>query len=340
MALKAGYVGVKRWIYEKLQASTTKNTQDIADIWTDNNITGVKNFLPNNASSGTNNGVTYTVADDGTVSTANTATGYVEIPLFSWTKHGLDNAVDYFLTGCPAGGSATKYRLLLQFSNSADGSSPTNYIDYGEGVKVDDVSKTYWRAMINISSGQSAADLVFKPMLKLFENPDSTYASFALTNQQLTARTAMKAEALTIASNENFELSGSVHSIRRFGNICDIYSQFKCLTSDAAWTTLANAPKPYKGETVIIDVYPNGGVDTPIGALVSGTNGEFRLSGGKANKYYNVHLMYICEDAAGISRGASDQRSLDADPAERSLEVEEPEVVKKSTKKTTKKEVE
>ena len=163
MALRAGYYGVKRWLWDKLQSVPDK----VEGLIENTDIAGVKNFMPNNAVSGTNNGVTYVVGDDKSISTSNTATGYVEIPLFSWTKHNLNNSVDYFLSGCPAGGASTKYRLLLQFSNSADGSSPTNYIDYGSGVKVDDVSKTYWRAMINISSGQSANDLVLKPMLSL-----------------------------------------------------------------------------------------------------------------------------------------------------------------------------
>ena len=331
MALKAGYVGVKRWLYEKLQATTAKNVKDIADIWDVNEIAGVHNYLNINDIKA-KSGATITLGTSGFTSVVSSA---------SWSGaeyvRPCDPGVEMVLSLDTAITSGVTY---IAVQGSSDGTNYTNVktsavLTASGSVKLEFNTGTYTSLKVifyTTNATVTACNVTISNiLLKRAEDPSNDITPFALTNQQLTARTAMSAETLTIAENENYALSGSVHSIRRSGNICEIYSQFKCLTSDAAWTTLASAPKPYKGESIIVDIYPNGGVDTPIGAMVSGTNGDFRLSGGKANKYYNVHLMYICEDAARLSRGVSDTREASPEVIE-----DDPEPVTKTTRSTKK----
>ena len=167
---------------------------------------------------------------------------------------------------------------------------------------------------------------------------DDAISALAAVTSANTSKLTPGTATLTISENENYSLSGTVHVVRKFGNICELYSQFKCLTTDAATTTLnGDIPKPGNDEGVFIDVYPNGANDTPINVQITATYG-LRISGGKANKYYNVHVVYLCKDPAPAPSTevspapADDNRSVEpaTDP--------EQEVIKatKTNKKTTK----
>lgn len=197
MALKAGYVGVKRWFYEKLQATTAKNVQDIADIWSNNNITGVVNFLPITLSRlktlntvgtwvdnvFTKNNVTFTVVANsedlvekitvgGGSASADTA--------FILMKSGEYSPFpdDMILDGCLAGGSTSTYYIRIDDSTSA------NYTDYGEGVALNK-GKSYGYCRITVRSGKTVAG-DFYPNIKLANDASGSYAPYAMTNQVLT----------------------------------------------------------------------------------------------------------------------------------------------------------
>ena len=75
---------------------------------------GQKNLFSTTGTTTTSNGVTYTVNSDGTVDatgTCNSGTGFSSyITLGSFFA---ENGVKYIVTGCPSGGSATKYRLTV-----------------------------------------------------------------------------------------------------------------------------------------------------------------------------------------------------------------------------------
>lgn len=114
-----------------------------------------KNILPNTAQTATENGVTFTVNSDGSVSlsgTCNADTNFYIYSGFTFPKLG-----QYFFSGCPSGGSTSTYRVFL-----------TNYgADVGSGylLNVSNLSTTT-SIRINIKSGVVTDGLVFKPQIE------------------------------------------------------------------------------------------------------------------------------------------------------------------------------
>lgn len=109
----------------------------------------------------TNNGVTYTVSDDGTITANGTATDQslflMASELSDWRPSGA-----VFLSGCPSGGSPTTYRIQLYNYNAEDAIA----IDNGEGTAVNFTNAdASWNLCIRIASGYTANNLTFKPML-------------------------------------------------------------------------------------------------------------------------------------------------------------------------------
>jgi hypothetical protein len=125
----------------------------------------------------TDQGVTFVVDTDANGSvTSITVNG---TPTGSYSGITVANFVPptghYIKTGCPSGGSDNTYVF---------GGSSGNEIGNGRDYYSDgSTTKTY---IIAIVSGYTANNLVFKPMLRLASDPDSTFAPYAMTNRELT----------------------------------------------------------------------------------------------------------------------------------------------------------
>lgn len=117
-----------------------------------------KNRVKPTATTQTVNGITWTVSPDGTIAASGTASAdsYITVQALP-ADYVFDG--NYFLCGCPSGGSASTYALYV-----ARGSY-TKY-DYGDGVvlssSTDDLNKNL---IAIVYSGQTVTDLVFKPMI-------------------------------------------------------------------------------------------------------------------------------------------------------------------------------
>lgn len=144
---------------------------------------GAKNLFNNILSDNTTNAVTYIVNDDKSISTSGTANanGGVMIGGFS-AKQGNS----YIIDGCPTGGDADdKYALIIRATNSTSGAVVGR--DEGNGYIYTPNSDATVYLQIRFANGQSADGLMFKPMIRLAADNDSTYQPYAKTNQQLTA---------------------------------------------------------------------------------------------------------------------------------------------------------
>lgn len=109
----------------------------------------------------TNNGITYTVSDDGTITANGTATDQSLFCVASESS-GWRPSGEVFLSGCPSGGSPATYRIQLYNYNAEDAIA----IDNGEGTAIDFTNTdNSWNLCIRIASGYTANNLVFKPML-------------------------------------------------------------------------------------------------------------------------------------------------------------------------------
>lgn len=178
------------------------NPQSIQHQLDAQGVLGAKNLnvYPYVDTSKTSSGVTFTDLGDGTVKVNGTATENVAfnchtrtigtlIPLF------IPNG-RYIISGCPSGGSTDTYLITAYITKNASAYALAS--DYGNGrefiVNGDDTytDKVQLQIQILIKSGTTVNNLVFKPMLRLASDPDSTYQPYAMTNRELTEKLAVQ----------------------------------------------------------------------------------------------------------------------------------------------------
>ena len=108
------------------------------------------------------NGVTFTVQEDNSVIVNGTATKDTAFSILRGKQANefitLEQGETYTLSGCPKGGSASTYVMIVQ-----DTGYRQNYDDFGDGVTAV-ANYTDYYAYIRILAGYTANNLVFKPM--------------------------------------------------------------------------------------------------------------------------------------------------------------------------------
>ena len=128
---------------------------------------GGKNLLEVTLSSRTSSGVIFTVGEDGTISCKNNATETVSLVVAKWTG---TSGTEYVLNGCPSGGeNSSKYKL--------DYNNRPLVIDTGSGIEFS-ASGEEGNVRIVIYEGYGDG-LVFKPMIRLATEADSTFAPYS-----------------------------------------------------------------------------------------------------------------------------------------------------------------
>ena len=117
-----------------------------------------KNLLKNTAGTTTQNGITFTYNDDGSVTCNGTATANADY-IYKIT---LPQNSSFILSGCPTGGSKSTYSLFAR--DTATWSIV--YFDTGSSRTVKTGNYTTWQVVIRISNGQTVNDMTFYPMLR------------------------------------------------------------------------------------------------------------------------------------------------------------------------------
>lgn len=123
-----------------------------------------KNLLPNNATTQTINGVTFTKNSDGSVTANGTATG--DHARYIIGRFNFNSNVDYFMSGCPINGSNSTYRMdafLAADGNVSGGLSE----DFGNGVNIKLPEDAYRDIRIIVFNGATVDNLTFYPMINL-----------------------------------------------------------------------------------------------------------------------------------------------------------------------------
>ena len=140
---------------------------------------GGHNLLPNEATTQTINGVTFTVNNDGSITANGTCNG--EGTAFTIkVKPKLEDDVQYILTGCPKNSGA-----ILFYSSNVD----VVYNDYGDGVQFTKLNYTTYPSAsvgIYVPNGTTLNDAIFKPMIRLASDTDDTFQPYSMTNQEIT----------------------------------------------------------------------------------------------------------------------------------------------------------
>ena len=125
-----------------------------------------KNLLEITTTSHTNEGVTYTINPDGSVIANGTATGTSVCSLNNGFV--LKAGVAYTLTGCPAGGGASTYRIddVNKLGDDGAGSTATYAEDTTNQIR------------IRIASGVTVSNLVFWPMIRLASETNDKFEPY------------------------------------------------------------------------------------------------------------------------------------------------------------------
>lgn len=212
-----------------------------------NGIMGAKNLLtfPYYEKTITRSGVTFTVNDDGTVTADGTATENCVFLLancrnYDGNETALNKIVEsssgkFRLTGCPSGGSTDTY--YLQIGGGAEGHITWwgGGSDTGNGRTFDaniDGNKFYiYICRIVIVSGCVCDNLVFKPMLRDYNDVDETFRPYAMSNKELTdglnnthgnyygtCETAAATAAKVVTVDEDFKLAVGTTVTVKFTN--------------------------------------------------------------------------------------------------------------------------
>lgn len=173
------------------------NATDAVD-WVSNGILGAKNLnaTPYYHSSGrVQNYVTWTVNDDGSITANGTASGgNSAFSCHTRTKTNANCLIlpngKYIFSGCPSGGSTSKYALLVE--RTYNGTAESLGIDTGDGVEItlngDDYSndEVVVQIICRVYNGFQASNLTFYPMIRLANDTDATWKPYAETNKELT----------------------------------------------------------------------------------------------------------------------------------------------------------
>lgn len=121
------------------------------------------------ATTQTINGITFTVNDDGTIVVNGTATADASLRLFD----GTGDFINCIISGCPSGGTTSTYYAAL--SNV----TITSLVDVGTEQVITIENTGRWIYNITIKNGYTANNLVFKPMIRLASEADSTFAPYS-----------------------------------------------------------------------------------------------------------------------------------------------------------------
>ena len=146
----------------KLKGNTTQQT------YTGKNLINT-HATPDPSSNLSQAGVTYTIADDGTITTSGTSTATYKNLRFDITLP----AGTYRASGCPSGGTKDGYSFDIQVGQ-------TQYYDYGSGVTFTLSEATTIRAYairLGGSTGVNMNGKVFKPMITV-STAEQTYEPY------------------------------------------------------------------------------------------------------------------------------------------------------------------
>lgn len=173
--------GIDELASEKAEKSTTINGYDLSEDRTlfVQDIPS-KNLLPITATTTTISGVTFTVNDDGTISTSGTATADVTFLIASDVP--AKAGTSYKLSGASTGTSAVKLTLT---DNVHAAYNITNIAGDSYWNPPSDFNFSGARLYIQVTNGYNVDGYVFKPMLRLASIEDDTYVPYAKTNVEL-----------------------------------------------------------------------------------------------------------------------------------------------------------
>lgn len=159
----------------------------------ENNVLGAKNLLPNNAVTLVNQGVTFTVNTDKSVTISGTPTGN---PGLNFIRNLKLPEGKYILSGAVANAGLMYY---IQGFGDVDYTSGAGiFTGTNDSVEFTLTSENTMRFNIEVRSNFNGQVTTFKPMIRLASDPDDTYVPYAKTNRELTQEQVKKTDLTSI----------------------------------------------------------------------------------------------------------------------------------------------
>lgn len=154
----------------------------VEQIYADNGVLGAKNLLPNNATSQTINGVTFTVNADGSVTVNGTATASADLQCGSYNTPYYYDFVNKYK------GTDRKFRFTGKTSNVRLQFWSTNFTVYDENAFAfpANINMNNFNFSIHVDNGATVNNETIYPMMILASDPDDTYVPYAMTNREIT----------------------------------------------------------------------------------------------------------------------------------------------------------
>ena len=147
-----------------------------------------KNLLKNEAVDNTSAGITFTVNDDGSITANGTSTAIS--PLVICKSFLFKAGVTYKLTGCPAGGGTSSWRV----------DNMGTLFDDGEGGTIAYTSDTVAQIRVRIAANVTVENLTFYPMIRIATVGDDTYEPY----EEQTVETSHTIPGIPVSSGGNY----------------------------------------------------------------------------------------------------------------------------------------
>lgn len=165
---------------------------NIDGVYRANGILGAKNLLPNTAITKTVNGITFTVNADGTITANGTATGgNASLQIMPWGEKVIPEGNIIISDG---GASFSGASMHFAYKKGASGAA-TNiflYSNHEASYTIDYSQADTFYCGIYVNENVTLNNVVYKPMIRLASDTDSTYQSYSMTNKELTELAEIK----------------------------------------------------------------------------------------------------------------------------------------------------
>lgn len=170
----------------------------------DNGVLGAKNFAKCEGTTRIiGSEVQFTVNDDGSV-TANTVATTTATRDFTYMYRKIKGGT-YKISGSPSGSALTSYFIWIGAKNSAGTAwADVQYVFEGEEKEVTIPNDSAGvEIILEVRSGQTISNKIFKPLLRLASDTDPTYQPYAMTNRELTEK-VIYTKTFTLPSSESW----------------------------------------------------------------------------------------------------------------------------------------
>ena len=251
--------------------------------WNDYSEVGAVNLLNHNAYDVVQNGITFTVNPDRSITANGTATAE------EWLKIAQDVVVSESarLSGCPKGGTPSTYFISI----SVDGVS---YREYGDGVIIP--SGTISSVYLVIKPNATVNNITFKPMISV-ASYNGPYVPYAKTNKELTEDASLVNVGFpSIVSG--YSLSSNSYVLKKNGIVDLNFAVSQSIAGDGTEVKIFTLPAGSRPNgQMLVPIYRNA---FELGIVIKGwvriaTNGDVSIfnNSGTAYEYLGTKVTFI-----------------------------------------------